>query len=199
MFMYYNSTWSAFASRCLQGKLLQLIFEVLNKGAVPGARLQSFLISGEKGRDSWERGTQLPELFLKARRLMSLMLPALLPKTHLGLCCLWENIKTPLFLPHGPLQTAHPHGLLLLTGLPLSHICHTSSHCRDLASAVPFARKMVPSAPFQGKASSLFKYQPSPIFSSRLSHRSSFPFIYSHCHLSFVSLATSCLLVQLRD
>lgn len=52
MFMYYNSTWSAFASRCLQGKLLQLIFEVLNKGAVPGARLQSFLISGEKGRDS---------------------------------------------------------------------------------------------------------------------------------------------------
>lgn len=174
---------------------MRLIFEVLNKGAVPRARRQSFLISGEKGKDS------MGERYATSRDVsecqeMSLMLPALLPKTHLGLCCLSKllcSYLVGLFRQHTPMVCSCYQAFSCLIFATLHH---TTGIWHLL---FPLSRRRFPLLLSKERHPHSLNINLPPIFSSRFSHRSSFPFIYSHCHLSFVSLATSCLLVQLRD
>lgn len=135
-----------------------------------GASLSSF--QGRKGKILWERGTQLPEMFLNAKRCHS--------------CCLlscqnssWALlfIKTPLFLPCGSLQTDTPmvcsfFCLIFATLYRTTGIWHL---------LFPLSRRRFPLLLSKERHPHSLNINLPPIFSSRFSHRSSFPFIYSHC------------------
>lgn len=102
-------------------------------------------------------------MFLKARKQVALMSPALLPKTLLRLASFVRKSQSSLALvSQVPSDSASPLSAPASGPPSASYICHTFSHHRDLPYAIPLACKVVPSSSSRRKASSPFSYQPSP-------------------------------------
>lgn len=134
-----------------------------------GARLWKFPLfphlSGGWGETLLERGTQVPGMFLKVRIQVSLMLPALPPKTLLGVALFVRKSQNSLALASSSFRQYAPTICSYQQASVVSYICHSSSHNGDLTSAIPSAWKIVPSPSSWGKVSSPSRYQPSAYLS----------------------------------
>lgn len=158
-------------------------------------------LGGDWGETLMERGTKVPEMFLKARIQIWLMPPALLMKTFLGLALfmrkkskLPSSCRSGCFRQHAPTVCSYQQA-------PLSHLylphflpprgfgicCYL---CLEACLLSPFPRKG-----FLTVQISAFHVSFPPASSTM----SSLPFTGSHCHPFFVSLVAPYFLVRLHD
>ena len=175
---------------------MQLICEAPNERAVTEASLyrskapipKVFSLSspqGQLGSDSAREGAlRVQRTFLKARRPVSVMSPALLPKAHRGLALFMiESQKSSALISWAPSDStclSSPQSAPANKLPSFSYFCHTSSKHRDLTHTLTSAWKLLPSPPSQRKTSLPYTYQ-----------------FYTHTHTSACVCMCVCVLIYL--